>query len=356
MATRLIFLFASSGLLALGFLIRWVAARVGVLVDEMTRQDYPSVAGKLGDWVLWLAARRTPDPHVQFEAWLADLDEERFVTGNACLGSALWTFATAGKLVSPPAATRSAVQVETTGSVGSLDGGQLPDELFELWIDAEIARRGGTLTRAAINSAVIVMEPGRDVEVRLNDEAGWTARVVARSPFLAGQVVSQADIDVSMLSDFRPVKVDPNAGWTGFTTVAGQVVTAFDFRRNRLTASDVLNRAAASLDQARDTTTFLRGRRVCLGHLADAADAAALAITLLMFDVPEHSPAQRRRFLRDQAAHGNLPQRCSEAVDRVAPLLRAGPTARVLLRRCALRRLHDDLLALVDVARISAGH
>jgi hypothetical protein len=196
------------------------------------------------------------------------------------------------------------------------------------------------------------MAPGREVEVRLNDEVGWLSKVVARGPIRAGDPITSDQVDLSTLSDLRPTDVDPNAGWTGFVTLGDRRMAAFDFRRNRLTAWGHLDRADAHLA----AVTMSRRHRVwSIEALASAVDEAMTATMLSMLDEVDTRRPELRRALRQAAELDNVPFQSSVAADRIGYLARAGRVRRALVRSSTMQQLQEDVVLLVQASKARVG-
>jgi hypothetical protein len=154
------------------------------------------------------------------------------------------------------------------------------------------------------------------------------------------------------MSSLRPAGIDPNAGWTGFVTVAGRQFAAFDFRRNRLTAWTHLDRADTRLVRIR-SGRLRRGSEVRL--LQSAVEEAVTAIELTMDDEVNLTPPAVRRLLRGGGELGNVPAAASAAADFLGFLNRAGRVRRSLVRRATMRRLHRDVVDLLEFAKRRVG-
>lgn len=329
--------------------VSWAKSAASVAVEEMFRQEYDSSAIGFGDLILWVASRRTADPLLRFEEWKAHLDECRAATGRPCLPEALQILlvGTRGTLV------RTVPVLPERPAVPDADfGANLLEQMFELWIDAELARRQGVLSRADVHRAVVVMPARGALEVKLNDEVDWIAAVTARGPIAAGQPVTTSDVDLDSISSLRPAGIDPNAGWTGFVTVAGHQFAAFDFRRNRLTAWTHLDRAETHLARIR-SGRLRRGRGV--RRLLSAVEEAVTAMELTMYDEVNLSPPKVRRVLRGAAELGNVPASASAAADFLGFLDRAGRLRRALVRRATMLGLLGDVVDLVEFAKRRVG-
>lgn len=337
---------------AVVLLLRWLLARAGTAVDEMIKQDYASFAFRVGDMVIWLASRRTPDPEHHFEEWLAHMRDMRAATGHASLPEALWILAAAGRVKAlPPPQPLGAVPPDRDF------GDNVLDQIFTLWVEPELARRGRPLDRASVGSAVVLMAPGAPPHVLLDDEAPWVARVRAKRAIEAGEAVTSDDIDVNSLESLTPANLDPNTAWTGFVTFGPDRLIAFDFRRNRKTAADLL--AQARKEHALGISLIRRWER-CAGadHLHAAADAAVVAQQLLHADEPIADPAERVREFRSFAQLGNVPAGHARCLDRLVEL-KSHRSMRTWLHRTPSKRefvnLAETVEDMINIAKMRVG-
>lgn len=151
---------------------------------------------------------------------------------------------------------------------------------MSLWIEPELVRRGMNVDGSALAKAVVVMTPGRPVEVRINDEADWVAHLPALRAIEKGEAVTTADVDLSQLEWLRPAGVDHDAGWTGFVRIGDEVLISFDFRRNRARARAMLPLAREFLGTAR----MAREQSLLRPAVENLYAAAELAVVVA--DVP----------------------------------------------------------------------
>jgi hypothetical protein len=155
------------------------------------------------------------------------------------------------------------------------------DQMYRLWIEPAIEARCLALSRDQVVKAAVAMPPDRPVEVLLNSEASLIAHVVAQRPIQEGEGLTAAD-----LVDIRDLQldgIDPNAGWIAFVNIGGVITLAFDFRRNRQTAWELI------------TTGYL-GPAVENGFAA--AELALKAQMYLILDSPMRAHHQRLRWWR----------------------------------------------------------
>lgn len=219
----------------------------------------------------------------------------------------------------------------------------LQEQIFDLWVEPELQRRGLDMDRDGVSKALVIMAPARPVETLINDEAELVAHVRATRPIEAGEAVTTADFD--QIEGVRPFDVDPDAGWICFARLGPQVVIAFDFRRNRA-------RAGRLVERARE---FARAARLAhddglLGPSIEAAYAAAeLAVVgqmLLIDDDPPRDHPKRKRWFVGWTELGNAPETHSRALTMLAKHRR---TARYAERPIDMNdRQLAEVLTVVD--------
>ena len=193
------------------------------------------------------------------------------------------------------------------------------DQSFRLWIEPAIATRGLDLTRDQVRAAAVIMPPDGPIKVLLNDDllsddVHLVASAVAQRPLEAGESVTAADlVDIRHL---EPVGIDPNAGWLAFANIGGVITLAFDFCRNRQTASGLLTRAGEFLGSARHALDQ--------GYLGPAVEngfaAAELAVKAQMYLIWDDPPRDHRRRLtwwKEWVELGNAPSNLGPLVGRL---------------------------------------
>ena len=88
-------------------------------------------------------------------------------------------------------------------------GRALVEQVFELWVNPELKRRGLQLSRDEITQVVVEMPAhDGDLMVSLNQDAEIVAMTTAKRDLKAGETVYLEDID--QISDIYPTNVDPN--------------------------------------------------------------------------------------------------------------------------------------------------
>jgi len=196
----------------------------------------------------------------------------------------------------------------------------LLEQIFDLWVEPELQRRGVDMGRDGVRKALVVMAPGRRVDVLINEEAELVAHVRATRPIEAGEPITTQDFD--HVEGIQPFEVDPDAGWICFARVGQQVIIAFDFRRNRARAGRLVERAREFARTAR-----LAHANGLLGPSIEAAyGAAELAVVgqmLLIDDDPPRDHPKRKRWFVGWTELGNAPQAHSRALTALAKRRRA---------------------------------
>jgi hypothetical protein len=208
----------------------------------------------------------------------------------------------------------------------------LLEQVFELWIDPEIERRGLARERASITQALIVMAPGQPITVHLDDEALLEAHVTVDAPIAKGERI-EID-DVNKVSDLRPHNIDPDAAWVCFATIGGRHVIRFDFRRNKRRTAQRTERAAEFLHAARlAADAGLTGPAI--ENLFAAAELVVVGQMLLLGDAPPKGHVERRRWFTDWTGLGNAPVDHSKALTRLGKQRHAARYADKQLRMSA---------------------
>lgn len=189
------------------------------------------------------------------------------------------------------------------------------NQIFDLWVGPELARRGLTLTRADIRKVLVEMDPDKPLHVLINDEAELVADFVAKRDIAEGEEVTVADIDE--LANLRPLTIGLNSGWICFIRIGDQGFVAFDFTYNRARAAALLDRARAFLAAA-----VHAGDRAPSVAIDNAHSAAELTVQAQMFvlQVDARSHRERREWLASWARHQNAPQHHADVFWNLADL------------------------------------
>ena len=180
----------------------------------------------------------------------------------------------------------------------------LLEQIFQLWVEPAIAERGLGLTRSDVVKALVVMTPANVPHVCINDEVQLIARVRATRTIEEGEPATLADI--SGVESLWPANVDSNAGWITFARFGDEIMIAFDFRRNRQTATLLVDRATEFVEAA--------AHSLSLAHLGPAIEnafaAAELAVKAQMFlidDEPTTKHFERATWWTEWEKLGNAP-------------------------------------------------
>lgn len=200
-------------------------------------------------------------------------------------------------------------------------GGNVFNQILELWVRPELERRGLEPSRPP-SQALVILGGEQRLKVLLNDEFDWVAAVRATRPIAKGEAINRSDF--SSLEALRPAVVDQDAGWIGYCTVGTELFVAFDFRRNRRRAHALLARGREFQGAAQWALS-----QAALGPAIDSAFAAAeLAVTaqLLVFNhrAPRRHSARQAQW-SGWTNLGNAPEGHARAL---AALGAARPAAR----------------------------
>ncbi|HEY8082692.1 MAG TPA: HEPN domain-containing protein [Solirubrobacterales bacterium] len=190
----------------------------------------------------------------------------------------------------------------------------LLDQVFRLWIEPAIAENGAELVRSDVVKALVVMAPLDAPTVYLNDDAGLIAHARAARSIDAGQEVTLDDI--SSIEGLVPSDIDPNAAWVALAKIGEEIVVAFDFRRNRQTATSLLQRATEFVAAAESSL-----EREYLGPAIENGFAAAeLTVKAEMFlidDRPTQIHHERVTWWSEWEKLGNAPPGAAEVLQRL---------------------------------------
>lgn len=194
-----------------------------------------------------------------------------------------------------------------------VDGDSFEDRvvasIYDMFWAPEIERRGGIeAIGGSLWAALAVLPANGPVVVRLNSEVHLAARSTGEGQVSPGDPLTIENVEY--LKSVEPADVDPDAGWALLATLPGErTIVAFDYRRNRGRANDLLSRA----DEFCATGTWcLEGE--CLAAAVECLHAAAeLAVSSLMA-VGNAGPPKKRNvheyrvhWLNHFAHLGNAP-------------------------------------------------
>jgi hypothetical protein len=204
----------------------------------------------------------------------------------------------------------------------------LIDHVFEIWIWPEVHRRGLQLNRADIRKVIVELEPGKAPRVLLNEKAELEAGFVAKRVIAEGE----------MVTDLRPVSIEPNSGWLVFARLGSREMITFDFRYNKARASAIVQRASEFLAAAR--AAIHTSAAVALDLSFSAAELAVHGeMMTLQSDVKNHK--ERAKWLGQWAENDNAPKSHADLLYNLADLRSSARYGEGQLR------IHPDRLPLI---------
>jgi hypothetical protein len=232
-------------------------------------------------------------------------------------------------------------------------GSTLLEQMFELWIEPELARRGLNLGRDEIRKVVVELDPTASGPiVTINDDAAVVARVRATRAIAAGEDVTEDDFD--QVDSVRPGGIGENSGWICFAVIKGQQVVAFDFRYNRARAAVLVERAREFLNSAR------RDADAAPAVACDTAfSAAELAVQAQMLLLQQSTKRHwdRQRWIETWTDNKNAPASHAIALRDLHSYRAAGRYADedLVLPDGRLDELLDVAEEMIDQAEAAAG-
>lgn len=176
-------------------------------------------------------------------------------------------------------------------------------QLFEFWIEPELAGRSNELRLADVKRALVLMHPTRDVEVLLNDEVELVAEVVVARAVQEGEPLTEED--VQRVSRIRPYGIDPDAAFMVYAVIGSNSYVAFDFRRYKGEAQRLL---ATALDFLETANQALAAHR--LGPAIENGYAAAeliVSVQMRLFDTATRDHRSRAEWWESWTQIGNAP-------------------------------------------------
>jgi HEPN domain-containing protein len=224
-------------------------------------------------------------------------------------------------------------------------GGTLLEQMFQIWVEPEIARRGLEIDRSEVLKALVVMAPNQLPVTLLNKEVVLVGKFRATREIAEGEEVTEDDVED--LTELRPVDIDPDAGWICFAQFKGCTHIAFDFRRNQSRSAELLARASEFLATAR--LALSNGfTSPAIDNAYAAAELVTCAQMYLIEDSPTRDHVERRRWFKDWTSLGNAPIEYSQALTTLAKHRGA---ARYAEKTVKLKPKHlEQLLATVEEA------
>lgn len=194
---------------------------------------------------------------------------------------------------------------DTAGSEGQFEAGPLIEQIFELWVEPELERRGQALDRDEVTKVVVEFVPGQPIRVFLNEEANIIAQVRATREIKKDEVVTFADFDE--IKEIQPYEVGADSGWVCFARIGDLQVVAFDFRRNRARARKLLDLAEEYAATARDAQRDERVGPAMENAFAAAELAVVAEMLVFVADNVPRNHEERRRWWADWTGLGNAP-------------------------------------------------
>ena len=122
-------------------------------------------------------------------------------------------------------------------------------QVFQLWVNPELERRGLNLSQDEITQVVVEMPgSGGELKVSLNKDAQIIAVATAKRDIKAGEQVYTDDL--GEIKDIHPARADPNSGWICYVRLGDQQWISFDLRYNKEKSSALLQKAREFLTAA----------------------------------------------------------------------------------------------------------
>lgn len=222
-------------------------------------------------------------------------------------------------------------EASTTGGIAET----VIAQIFDLWVDAELQRRGGGLSRADIGMALVEFPPGSAPIVKINDEVALQARAVATADIAPGTAATPDNI--GSLDEIWPVEVGEDSGWVAYFVLGDEAYAAFDLRYNKGRALNLLTMASEYVEAA-----SLAALRPAADMLFSAAELTVHAQMLGQAQVTRVHGA-RGNWLERNEELGNTPGGFFDVLQR-------------LHRERAAARYGDGVLTLTEEERAQFVH
>lgn len=183
-------------------------------------------------------------------------------------------------------------------------GANLLEQIFSLWVEPELERRGLPVDPATVHSALVTFSPDQSQPpvIAINEEAELIGSIQAARDIKAGEAVT--DEDVAAIEGIEPANIDPNSGWIAYAVLGGVGFIQFDFRYNKERASQVLTLA----------TEYLTAAETCLNSFPRPAidnlySAAELSVQAQMYGTNSTTKQhwKRAKWLDSWAKLKNVP-------------------------------------------------
>lgn len=229
-------------------------------------------------------------------------------------------------------------------------GRTLVEQVFELWVNPELKRRGLQLSRDEITQVVVEMPAHNgDLIVSLNQDAEIVAMTTAKRDLKAGETVYLEDID--QISDIHPTNVDPNSGWICYIHISERELVTFDLRPNKAKASALLQKAKEYLKAANSMADH--SPDVSLDNAHSAAELTVQAQMLLVRNETNNHRV-RRRWFAGWTELENSPRHHSDLLFDLASQRSAARygAERVALKPGRLEEILETVEEMVEAATI----
>lgn len=227
------------------------------------------------------------------------------------------------------------------------------NQIFELWMDAELERRGATFGREGVSKAVVELPPGGSPVVKINDEVELSARAVASSAIAAGTPVSAENI--RSLEEIWPTSIGEDSGWIAYYVVGDAAYAAFDFRYNKGRAARLLAVARSYLRTAEAAVSVETGPAVDTLY-----SAAELTVQAQMLSQSQETKVHKTRglWLEQNEDLGNTPNGFSDLLQRLRHERAAARYGDgfVTLTVDELRAFVHEVDDMIDFAEARIGH
>lgn len=126
----------------------------------------------------------------------------------------------------------------------------LLEQIFSLWVEPELERRGLPVDRSTVHKALVTFSPDQAQVpvIAINDEAELVGSIRATRDIKAGEPVTEDD--VAEIEGIEPANIDQNNGWIAYAVLRGQGFIQFDLRYNKERAGRVLKLATEYMTAA----------------------------------------------------------------------------------------------------------
>jgi HEPN domain-containing protein len=218
--------------------------------------------------------------------------------------------------------------------------GALLEQIFQLWLQPELERRGLDKKPEEVVHALVVLRPDHGADVLIDADTGEKLVIQAKAAraIREGEPIAEADIEA--IERLIPRHIDPDAAWIAFTRFKGVYVIAFDFRRNKAKAERMVERADEFLAVAR-LAKDAQLKAPAVENLHAAAELAVMAQMATTTERPPKSHEKRRRWFSKWTRLGNAPSDHGRAL---ADLARYRAAARYTDGSVRVRDVHLDWL------------